>query len=78
MPRSAAGTLVSAMEKSRTDSSWIWIRAGGTGAGFGQSGGRPRSTIWLCVESAASETEYGSVTDAVTTRRTAGCQTVTR
>ena len=72
------------MEKSRTDTSWIWVRVAGTGAGLrsraqpaGARAGSDRSTIRLWVESAASATAYGSVTDAVTIRPAAGCQAST-
>nr|BFE75083.1 hypothetical protein GCM10020092_083840 [Actinoplanes digitatis] len=73
------------MEKSRTCSSEICIRVGATAGGLtssAQPGGRSsdadRSTIWLCVESTESDSEYGSVTLLVTTRCAAGCQTSTR
>lgn len=73
------------MEKSRTESSWIWIRAGATASGLrsrdqpsGASEASSRSTSWLWVESAASAREYGSVTDAVTSCWAAGCHAVTR
>ena len=72
------------MEKSRTDSSEICALAAGTAAGLrrfaqpaGASAGSVRSTSWLCVESGASATEYGSVTEAVTIFCTAGCQAST-
>lgn len=80
VPRRSAGTVSSAMEKSRTDSSEICAFAGGTGAGLrsvrqpaGASFASFRSTSRLCVESAARATEYGSVTDAVTIFCAAGC-----
>lgn len=85
VPRRCGGTVSSAMEKSRTDSSEICTLAEGTAAGLrsraqpaGASFGSVRSTIWLCVESAASATEYGSVTEAVTICCVAGCHACTR
>ncbi|GAA3336609.1 hypothetical protein GCM10020358_09860 [Amorphoplanes nipponensis] len=73
------------MEKSRTCSSEICIRAGATAGGLtrpaqpgGWSAGSSRSTSWLWVESTDSDSEYGSVTELVTTRCAAGCHTSTR
>nr|BFE70894.1 hypothetical protein GCM10020092_041950 [Actinoplanes digitatis] len=84
MPRCAGGTVSSPMEKSRTLSSEIWIRPGvysglrSPDQPAGASAGSVRSVIRLCVESADRSTEYGSVTDAVTTLPAAGCHAVTR
>src|SRR5689334_12940219 len=85
VPREAAGTVLSAIEKSRTDSSDTWIFAGAVAAGLrrvdqppGASAGSSRSTIRLSFESVESPSEYGSVTVAVTIFWAAGCQAATR
>src|SRR4051794_22715547 len=84
LPRSVAGTVVSATEKSRMCSSWISARLIGAAGGLardvqplGASFGSARSTRRLCRESAVSATEYGSVTLLTTSFRTLGAQTVT-
>src|SRR5689334_20110465 len=85
VPRAAAGTEPSAIEKSRTDSSETWIFAGAVAAGLrsaaqppGASAGSARSTIRLSFESVDRPSEYGSVTVAVTIFWAAGCQAATR
>ncbi len=84
MPRSSAGTVLSAAEKSRTCSSWICCFTAGIAAGLrcwsqplGLVAGADRSATRLRFESAASAVEYGSVTVLTTTFWTLGAHTVT-
>ncbi|CAM5661413.1 hypothetical protein SGRIM128S_00728 [Streptomyces griseomycini] len=84
VPRSAAGTVESPTEWSRTCSSWICASLSGTAGGLSSpdhpAGARDlsfRSTTRLRAESAVSATEYGSVTLLVTVLRTVGAHTVT-
>jgi hypothetical protein len=79
LPRSAAGTELSAMLKSRTCSSYTTMSSGASMAGLtivshpaGLRSASSRLTNWLRTLSVARLTEYGSVTSLVTSASTAG------